>query len=148
MKDNSILVVVGKNADRYMEDHSVLLAISKDAEKYGSRACVEVEKEFKEEFQLPDQPFRPFVNYFFYMENKDQEKISYHDNYDIIVPNDFDPKPNLEGMVKNYLRVGIPGTTIQMVMPPLIITNPESRDTILKVFEKFGYNIVKELSKN
>jgi len=128
-----------------MDNDLVLIATTEDVAKYADKTCIEAEADFRREFILED---RAFVNYFFHMISDDKRRTFYCDNYSIITSDDFNPKPNLDGMVYKYLNVGIPGTSIQMVMPPLIISNPESRNSVLKAFEKAGYHKTVDLQKN
>lgn len=120
-----------------MDKALVFVATTEDVAKYADKTCIEAETDFRKEFILED---RAFVNYFLHMMKDGRSKTSYSYNYGIITVDDFDPKPDLEGMVDKYLNVGIPGTTIRMVMPPLIITNPEAQSKVLEAFRKVGYN--------
>ncbi|MBI2129241.1 hypothetical protein HYU07_03290 [Candidatus Woesearchaeota archaeon] len=121
-----------------MEKDLVLIATTEEVLKYADKACVQASEEFRREFQLDSS--RPFVNYFLHMIQNGNRRTSYHDNFSILTLDKFDPKPDLDGMVDKYLHVGIPGTTIRMVMPPLIITNAEARSEVLEAFKKAGYH--------
>lgn len=121
-----------------MDRDLVLIATTEEVLKYADKACVQASKDFEREFQLDSS--RPFVNYFLHMIQKGNRRTSYHDNYSIITPDKFEPQPDLDGMVDKYLHVGIPGTTIRMVMPPLIITNAEAQPEVLEAFKKAGYH--------
>ena len=96
------------------------------------------------EFRLKD---RPFANYFLDMQEGDRRRTSIHWNYGILTKKDYGIKPRLEGMVDNYLHVGIPRTTIRFVMPPLIIANQRAKAEVLEAFAKAGYNNPVELER-
>lgn len=117
----------------------IAIAIPEELEMYASQTCVQVDKEFNRNFLLPEN--RPFVNYFLFRPHEGERKSSYHDNYSILTPEEFDPRPStMEEMVDKYLNVGIPGTTIIMIRPPLVICDQEGQEEIERAFARFGYD--------
>jgi hypothetical protein len=122
-----------------MGNDLVLIATTAEVLKYAGKTCVEASKEFDKEFRL-DNAQRPFVNYFLHMIQDGNRKTSYHWNYGIMTPDKFDPVPDLDGMVEKYLNVGVPGTTIRMVMPPLVITHVEAIKEVIGAFARAGYH--------
>jgi len=126
-----------------MNENMLFVASTKEVLKYADKSCIEVVDEFRGEFAYD----KPFSNYFFHMIQNDKPRTSYHWNFGVITPDQFYPKPNLEDMIDKYLNVGIPGTSIRMVRPPLIITNPEARSEVLEAFHKVGYDKPKDLKR-
>lgn len=130
----------------------VLVAVTNDA-KYSNRTCVQAEEDFRQDFSLP--PSKPFTNYLLCLQSGNRSIISIHDNYKIWLPRDYENdsecKPSsftgLERMVDFYLNSQAPGLSCRMVMPPLVITNPEGYGRVVEAFGIFGYQH-KDVPKN